>query len=203
MNNLNMADELPPHDEDTADDVHFPDMSEFSITIVGPGAVFKGDVVSDRGVSIFGKVLGNVNCEDGLLHVGDTGIVTGNIEGYNVEVDGLVEGHVLARHTLTIKGKIRGDMDYMSELCVGPHLDIDGRIRKIKADTASTFAPERPVFYVATESPQSVPDIHARQVKQPYAHGGYIHVAQSFPAKQHVPVFQPTIEPTEKVKKFR
>jgi cytoskeletal protein CcmA (bactofilin family) len=180
MNTTHKADGLPPHEEATADDVNFPDMSEFSISIIGPGAVFKGDVISERGISIFGNVLGNVICHDGLLHVGDTGVVTGNIEGYNVEVDGLVEGNVLARHTLRINGRIRGEMRYMVELFVAPHLDIDGHIRKVKADAPGDLASQQPVSFVASPVlPKSMQASQVPPADQPYAPPGYVHVTRT------------------------
>jgi cytoskeletal protein CcmA (bactofilin family) len=177
------------HDNATVDDVNFPDMSELSVTIVGPGAVFKGDIHSERGISIFGKVVGNVNCQDGLVHVGDTGIVTGDIEGYNVEVDGLVEGDVLARHTLTIEGKIRGEMGYMVALRVAPNLDIDGHIRKVRPENPASFAPppQQPVSFAGPSIMPTVKTASAvQQTGQSLGYAAYAHVTQTATAQRDV-----------------
>jgi cytoskeletal protein CcmA (bactofilin family) len=178
------------HDNATVDDVNFPDMSELSVTIVGPGAVFKGDIHSERGISIFGKVVGNVNCQDGLVHVGDTGVVTGDIEGYNVEVDGLVEGDVLARHTLKINGKIRGEMSYMVALHVAPDLDIDGHIRKVRPENPASFVPPPPQQPVSFAGPSIMPTVKSasavQQTDQSLGYAAYAHVTQTATAQRDV-----------------
>jgi cytoskeletal protein CcmA (bactofilin family) len=186
MNTAHTADGLTPHDEPAADDVRFPDMSELNVTIIGPGAIFQGDVFTEKGMSIFGKVIGNIVCRDGLLHVAETGIVSGNIDGYNVQVDGLAEGDVLARHTLTIKGKIRGKMGYMVELFVDPNLDIDGHIHKVKVDTVGAFAPsQQQVASHATAPASPQPQPSAPLAPQPYVNGAYTHISPaSSPATQ-------------------
>jgi cytoskeletal protein CcmA (bactofilin family) len=184
------ADNRPNAEATTDDDVSFPDMSELSVTIVGPGAVFTGDIYSERGISIFGKVVGNVNCQNGLLHVGDTGVVTGDIEGYNVEVDGLVEGDVLARHTLKINGKIRGEMSYMVALHVAPDLDIDGHIRKVRPENPASSAPPPPQQPVSFAGPSIMPTVKAasavQQTGQSLGYAAYAHVTQTATAQRDV-----------------
>jgi hypothetical protein len=77
-------------------------------------------------------------------------------------------------------------MGYMVELVVAPHLDIDGHIRKIKADPAGTFSPQRPAPYgVSPVSLQSVPTSQVPRADQPYAPAGYVHVARTTASGSH------------------
>ncbi|MEW6343110.1 MAG: polymer-forming cytoskeletal protein [Pseudomonadota bacterium] len=195
MNTAQNADHMTHHDDPAMDDVRFPDMSELNITILGPGAVFQGDIFTEKGMSISGKVIGNIVCRDGLLHIAETGVVSGNIEGYNVQVDGLAEGDVLARHTLTIKGTIRGKMGYMVELFVDPNLDIDGHIHKVKVDTVGAFAPPpQQGAYHATYSGSPAPQRSAPPVGQHYGHTAYTHVpVATAPVPQEAAAPAPTL----------
>jgi cytoskeletal protein CcmA (bactofilin family) len=194
MNTAQNADHLPHHDESEMDDVRFPDVSELNITIIGPGAVFQGDIFTEKGMSIFGKVIGNIVCRDGLLHIAESGIVSGNIDGYNVQVDGLAEGDVLARHSLTIEGTIRGKMGYMVELFVDPNLDIDGHIHKVKVDTVGAFAPpQQQVASHASASVSQAPQPSVPAAGQPYGRNAYSHVP---PASSSVPQASAESAPT-------
>jgi hypothetical protein len=131
-------------------------------------------------------------CRDGLLHIADTGIVSGNVDGYNVQVDGLAEGDVMARHTLTIKGTIRGKMGYMVELFVDPNLDIDGHIHKVKVDTVGAFTPSSQQTASASHppAPASPPpsQTSAPQVGLPYGHTAYTHVPPATSPAPRAPV---------------
>ncbi len=188
MNTAHNADCPTHNDEPSSDDVRFPDTNELNISIIGPGAVLQGDIFTEKGISIFGKVIGTIVCRDGLLHVAETGVVTGNIEGLNVHVDGLAEGDVLAHHTLTIRGSIRGKMGYVVALFVDPNLDVDGHIQKVKVDTSGAFAPsgqQAAAQATPLASPPTYPS--APPAGHPYGHTSYAHVPHAHSVDSQAP----------------
>ena len=58
-------------------------------TIIGPGAVFKGDIVAPEAIRIDGTLTGNCECKGNLI-LGTEGQIKGNIKAQNVILSGKV-----------------------------------------------------------------------------------------------------------------
>jgi len=62
-------------------------------TILGPGANFEGDLEANSGVRIDGRFKGNMKLK-GLLIIGKTGSVEGEIHARNAVIGGSLEGKI-------------------------------------------------------------------------------------------------------------
>jgi cytoskeletal protein CcmA (bactofilin family) len=80
-------------------------------TVVGEGAVFKGQLEIKTGIKIDGRVEGDIACA-GDVFVGEKGVITAGVNGRNVSVAGEVNGNVVATQVLHIQpsGRIKGDI---------------------------------------------------------------------------------------------
>ncbi|CAN7793946.1 polymer-forming cytoskeletal protein [Paraburkholderia sp. SIMBA_049] len=101
-----------------------------SVTLLSPGVSIHGTVILDHGLSTFGIIDGNVISNAGLLHVGQGGMVKGQVEGEHVRIDGTVEGDVHARGILEINGRVKGNVFYCGTIRLGPRAALDGQIKR-------------------------------------------------------------------------
>ena len=62
-------------------------------TIIGPGAVFKGDITAPEAIRIDGTLTGNCDCKGNLI-LGTEGQIKGNIKAQNIILSGKVVGDV-------------------------------------------------------------------------------------------------------------
>jgi cytoskeletal protein CcmA (bactofilin family) len=105
--------------------------NELSITLVSAGCAISGDMIVDHGISYFGLLDGCLVSTQGLLHVGDCGLIKGNVQGDHVRIDGRVDGNVHARGTLEINGHVSGDIVYCGTIRLGPRASLDGTIKRV------------------------------------------------------------------------
>jgi cytoskeletal protein CcmA (bactofilin family) len=105
--------------------------NELSITLISPGCTINGDMIVDHGVSCFGLVDGGLVSTQGLLHVGEGGLVKGTAQGEHVRIDGRVDGNVHARGTLEINGHVSGDILYCGTIRLGPRAALNGTIKRV------------------------------------------------------------------------
>lgn len=70
-------------------------------TILGAGTEFTGDLITKDTTRIDGIIRGNIQSE-GMIIVGTTGHVEGNIHAVEVRVGGMVKGDVTAKMRLEI-----------------------------------------------------------------------------------------------------
>lgn len=105
--------------------------NELSITLLSPGCTINGDVIVDHGVSCFGLLNGGMISTQGLLHVGEGGLVKGTAQGEHVRIDGRVDGNVHARGTLEINGHVSGDILYCGTIRLGPRASLNGTIKRV------------------------------------------------------------------------
>lgn len=96
-------------------------------TLIGPGAVFNGNLSAPDTVRIDGTVNGNCNCQ-GLLIVGVEGKINGDIISQNVIISGKVDGDIQANGKLELlsTGKLIGNITAKS-LVVDEDACFDGR----------------------------------------------------------------------------
>ncbi|TGP40277.1 polymer-forming cytoskeletal protein [bacterium M00.F.Ca.ET.228.01.1.1] len=101
-----------------------------SVTLLSTGLSIHGNVILDHGLSSFGIVDGNVVSNSGLLHIGQGGMVKGQVEGEHVRIDGTVEGDVHARGVLEINGRVKGNVYYYGTIRLGPRASLEGQVKR-------------------------------------------------------------------------
>ncbi|APA90376.1 polymer-forming cytoskeletal protein (plasmid) [Paraburkholderia sprentiae WSM5005] len=101
-----------------------------NVTLLSAGLSVHGSVILDHGLSLFGIVDGDVVSNAGLLHVGQGGMVKGQVQGEHVRIDGTVEGDVHARGILQINGRVKGNVFYYGTIRLGPHASLEGQLRR-------------------------------------------------------------------------
>jgi cytoskeletal protein CcmA (bactofilin family) len=121
--------------------------TELNITLIAPGCAITGDMVVDHGVSCFGLLDGGIISTQGLLHIGEGGLVKGIAQGEHVRIDGRVDGDVHARGSLEINGQVSGDIYYCGTIRLGPRASLNGTLKRvarmltIEAETDSENSP--------------------------------------------------------------
>lgn len=94
-------------------------------TIIGVSVKLEGDFKSEGDVTINGEVSGTVKTK-GDLEIGETAVLSANLEARSITVSGKVEGSVKALDKLKIKssGKIMGNVECQSlEIAEGAYFD--------------------------------------------------------------------------------
>lgn len=114
-------------------------------TIIGPGAVFKGDITAPEAIRIDGTLTGNCNCKGNLI-LGTEGQIKGNIKAQNVILSGKVIGDVDSSGKLELlsTGKLSGNITARS-LVIDEDAFFDGRCAMVTNHTASLEIEEEPV----------------------------------------------------------
>src|SRR6266516_234398 len=86
-------------------------LSEEIGNILEASSVVRGDLKSDRGFRIDGKIEGTVESNAAII-IGESGAVSGEVRGSDVIVVGRVEGNIYASGHLDIRatGKVIGDV---------------------------------------------------------------------------------------------
>lgn len=79
--------------------------------ILEASSIVRGDLKSERGFRIDGKIEGSIESAAAIV-IGETGLVAGDVRGSDVIVVGRVEGNVKASGHLDIRatGKVIGDV---------------------------------------------------------------------------------------------
>jgi cytoskeletal protein CcmA (bactofilin family) len=101
-----------------------------SVTLLAAGVSIHGDMILDHGISTFGIIDGSLISNAGLLHVGQGGMIKGQVDGEHVRIDGLVEGDVHARGNLEINGRVKGNVFYCGTIRLGQRASLDGQIKR-------------------------------------------------------------------------
>jgi cytoskeletal protein CcmA (bactofilin family) len=80
-------------------------------TYIGIESHIKGDIVSEKSISIDGKVDGNITCR-GEVIIGTNAIIIGNVKAFNVNASGYIKGNIDADDfiKLTTTCKVEGDI---------------------------------------------------------------------------------------------
>ncbi|MFL9911930.1 bactofilin family protein [Paraburkholderia sp. RL17-337-BIB-A] len=145
--------------------------NELSITLISPGCTISGDMIVDHGVSCFGLIDGGLVSTQGLLHVGEGGLVKGTAQGEHVRIDGRVDGNVHARGTLEINGHVSGDILYCGTIRLGPRAALNGTIKRvarmltIEAEQIGADS-ERLAEQSAAHAPQERPDSNVTELSR-------------------------------------
>lgn len=80
-------------------------------TILGPDAVFKGQLHFEKGVRLLGKFEGEIT-SDGELLVEEGATLTGDVKAGTIRVNGQIKGniHAKAKVQLTSSARVEGDV---------------------------------------------------------------------------------------------
>ena len=105
--------------------------TELNITLIARGCAITGDMVVDHGISCFGLLDGGIISTQGLLHIGEGGLVKGVAQGEHVRIDGRVDGDVHARGSLEINGQVSGDIFYCGTIRLGPRAALNGTLKRV------------------------------------------------------------------------
>lgn len=102
-------------------------------SLVAGDAVYKGNIITDRGLRMDGRVIGNVSVGmRGLLVIGKSGIVDGEIKARNLVVHGVINGNVIAdRVILAGSAVLNGNLSYQ-HIRITEGANIAGTMQKIK-----------------------------------------------------------------------
>jgi cytoskeletal protein CcmA (bactofilin family) len=86
-------------------------VSKTAVTIIGPDALFRGDIKSKGDIVISGAVEGEVASE-GKLVIAQGGSVTGRISANEVALEGRLTGDAIATKSLSIlsSAQVKGDV---------------------------------------------------------------------------------------------
>ena len=81
-------------------------------TLIGPNAFFEGNIKTDKGIKIDGKLSGKIETTAGVF-VGEDAVIEGDIEAELVIIGGTVKGNVKAPGGIEImtKAKMHGDIE--------------------------------------------------------------------------------------------
>ncbi len=105
-------------------------------TLIGPGAVFNGNLSAPETIRIDGTINGDCTCEGNLI-LGTDGVIKGNICAQNVTLSGKVTGDIKAHSKLELfsTARLTGDITARS-LIIDENALFEGRC------TMTTVQPE-------------------------------------------------------------
>lgn len=101
------------------------------LSLIGAEMVIGGDVISEGGLHVDGRIDGHVRCA--TLIQSETGVITGNIVADEARVAGLVEGTVSARSVMIeATGRVTGDVAY-DTISIAAGAEVEGRLARRSA----------------------------------------------------------------------
>jgi cytoskeletal protein CcmA (bactofilin family) len=96
-------------------------------TLISAGTVLNGDIISENDLRIDGTIKGNIKCSSKII-IGSTGFVDGHIESSNADVMGKVQGNVVVKEFLQLRGesKVIGNLT-AAKLQIDPTATFNGQ----------------------------------------------------------------------------
>ena len=90
------------------------------------GTIIKGDIISEADFRFDGQLIGNFH-STGKLVIGPTGVITGDVNCLNADIEGTFEGNIKVTELVNVKGqaKINGQVT-VGKLCVEPGANFTG-----------------------------------------------------------------------------
>jgi cytoskeletal protein CcmA (bactofilin family) len=112
--------------------------SSSSATLISAGTILNGDIISDNDLRIDGTVKGNIKCSAKII-IGSTGFVDGNIEGGNADITGKVQGNIVVKEFLQLRGEcnVSGNLSAV-KLQIDPTATFNGQCQMGNAASANT-----------------------------------------------------------------
>jgi|SRR5580692_4332999 cytoskeletal protein CcmA (bactofilin family) len=132
-------------------------MNNTSKNVLGSDVEIKGNIKFTGELAFDGKLDGEIHT-DGILHLGDSAVINGNISAQSVIVRGKINGNITAKEKIEIKGKTElfGDIR-AAKLAVEEGVTFVGKTEVNPNKVAPTAPPPRP-----TEAPKIPEPIKAR-----------------------------------------
>lgn len=96
-------------------------------TLISAGTTLNGDIISDNDLRVDGTIKGNIKCSSKII-IGPTGFVDGHIESVNADITGKVQGNVVVKEFLQLRGesKVIGNLTAV-KLQVDPTATFNGQ----------------------------------------------------------------------------
>ena len=119
-----------------------------SATLISAGTTLIGDVTSDNDLRIDGTIRGNVYSTSKII-IGATGFVEGNIDGQQADITGKVQGNIIVKELLQLKGQCNVQGNITAEkLQIEPSATFNGQCQmgssasvvQIKSNESATKA---------------------------------------------------------------
>ena len=132
---------------------------------VGETLQLEGDLRSSGSLDIAGLINGNIYVSD--VTVTETGSVRGSVEASKIEINGHIQGKIIA--DVIVIGRnavIKGDVYFKNTLKTEEGADIDGYIKRInngKANTEEDIAIEEIVERSEPRKPEIVPVAQSKE----------------------------------------
>ncbi len=104
-----------------------PAATTFSASIIGAGNTITGNIEADADIRIDGIVKGNVYSKAKIL-IGAGGVVEGNINCREADINGCVNGNIVTHELLHLKGNatVCGDI-HTAKLFIEPTVSFNGQ----------------------------------------------------------------------------
>jgi cytoskeletal protein CcmA (bactofilin family) len=118
-------------------------------TLIGAGTTIKGDLVSNGDVRIDGTLIGNITGSAKVL-IGQDGVVQGDIEGQQADVQGKVTGKLHIKELLNLRGDaiVRGNI-HAGKLQIEPSVTFNGQCHMGKEASVVDMATEELTHAIA------------------------------------------------------
>jgi cytoskeletal protein CcmA (bactofilin family) len=130
-------------------------------TILGPDAVFKGELSFEKGMRIQGRVEGKINTS-GRLHVAKEARVAADVDAGAIIVEGEVKGNLTASDRIELKNSARYEGDLAcSKLTVDEGATFSGHVHvgpeAVKGGNRPPVSQPRPANAPTPPQPQGQP----------------------------------------------
>lgn len=98
-----------------------------SATLIGAGTTLKGDIHSQQDLRIDGTVIGNIKSSSKII-IGQGGVVEGDLDSTQCDVNGKVNGNIRCRELLQLRGEsaVTGNL-YAGKLQIEPSATFNGQ----------------------------------------------------------------------------
>lgn len=115
------------------------------VTVISRGTEFKGDIMTEDGVKIYGNVTGNISC--GSMTVFEGGEYFGDAQAKEIDIRGTSNGNLVCtgRTSVSSTGVILGSLQ-SSDLATVEGATIKGQIGLCKVAPEVKAAPAAPVY---------------------------------------------------------
>ena len=132
---------------------------------VGETLQLEGDLRTSGNLDIAGLINGNVYVSE--VTVTETGSVRGSVEATKIEINGHIQGKIIADAIVIGRNAvIKGDVYFKNTLKTEEGADIDGYIKRInngKANTEEDIAIEEIVERAEPKKPEIVPEAQSKE----------------------------------------
>jgi len=134
-------------------------------SLIGESLQLEGNLRSSGAVDVSGLVNGNVYASE--VSVTETGSIRGSLESTTVEINGHIEGKIIANSIIIGKSAvIKGDVFFKETLKTEEGADIDGYIKRVnngKGNTEEDIAIEEIVERSDSRKSKVVPALHHKE----------------------------------------